>query len=136
MLHRLLASLGHSRIGHQQGGRHGAVRAAAHGDRNTPRARSRLPSLLLLIVVVVTPVLLLTEIVALQAIEISRSLAPAINGVLETLDEPGPTLDWIPLWDRLEPYADLITMKLGEPDESGRRRPARSPIGPGQPVGG
>ena len=69
---------------------------------------------LAVIVLVVTPLVVVADVVATQALLISETATPKVNELLRKIEEPGGSLDWIPFWDRLEPYREQITQKLGE----------------------
>jgi predicted PurR-regulated permease PerM len=66
------------------------------------------------ILVVVVPVMLLAGVVTNQAIEVSQTLAPEAEELVEKINEPGALSDRIPFWDRIEPYSEQIAGKLGQ----------------------
>ena len=71
-------------------------------------------TLVVVLLLVVTPLVLIANVVATQAVQISQSAAPRVDEFVKKAGEPGASLDWIPFWDRLEPYREQITRKLGE----------------------
>ena len=71
-------------------------------------------SLVLVLLVIATPLVLLTGIVASEASSISQSVAPWVSEHLDEPTEVAGLLERIPFWDRLEPYREQITRKLGE----------------------
>ena len=71
-------------------------------------------TLVVVFLLVVVPLVFFTEVVGEQAVQISQSVRPQVSGFLHKFDEPGAPLDWIPFWDRLEPYREQITKKLGD----------------------
>jgi len=75
-------------------------------------------TLMIVILVVVIPLLVLVDIVALQAVEVSQELTPKVNEILDTMNEPGSSLDRIPFWDKIEPYGGEIAKKLGQAAEA------------------
>lgn len=71
-------------------------------------------TLIVVLLLVVAPLALFSEVVATEAVQISRSVRPEVTELLHKFEEPGTPLDWIPFWDRLEPYREQITKKMGE----------------------
>ena len=71
-------------------------------------------TLVIVTLLVIVPLILLAGIVAAQALSISESVTPWVNERLRETTESGLSLEWIPFWDRLEPYGEQITQKLGE----------------------
>jgi len=81
------------------------------GGRKTPAAGA---TLLLVLLFIATPLAFFTVVVVSQASNVHQSMAPWVH---EFLNESGGTdkfYESIPFWDRLEPYRELITKKLGE----------------------
>ena len=78
------------------------------------KAAAATATLMAVIVLVVTPLVVVADVVATQALLISETATPKVNELLRTIEEPGGSLDWIPFWDQLEPYREQITQKLGE----------------------
>ncbi len=66
------------------------------------------------ILLVVVPLILLAGMVAGQALSIAESVTPWVDEQLSQTTESGPSLEWIPFWERLEPFRDQVTQKLGE----------------------
>jgi predicted PurR-regulated permease PerM len=75
-------------------------------------------TLVIVILVVVLPLLVLIDIVTSQAVEVGREITPQVDQVLERMSEPGGPFDRVPLWDKIEPYREQITLKLGEAAEA------------------
>ena len=73
-----------------------------------------LATLVVVILVVVTPLVLIADIVATEALQISETATPMVESFIEEANQPDASLDWIPFWDQLEPYREQITKKLGE----------------------
>ena len=73
-----------------------------------------LATLVVVILVVVTPLVLIADIVATEALQISETATPMVESFIEKANQPDASLDWIPFWDQLEPYREQITKKLGE----------------------
>ena len=73
-----------------------------------------LATLVVVILVVVTPLVLIADIVATEALQISETATPMVESFIEEANQPDASLDWIPFWDQLEPYREQITIKLGE----------------------
>jgi len=71
-------------------------------------------TLIVVLLLFVAPLALFSEVVATEAVQISRSVRPEVTELLHKFEEPGTPLDWIPFWDRLEPYREQITKKMGE----------------------
>ena len=81
------------------------------------RGRSAVAAALTLVVVVLlvlAPLAAIAQLVGTQAVEISQSVKPQVSAVIEQLEASDSSLDWLPFWDRLDPYRDQITTKLGE----------------------
>ena len=73
-----------------------------------------LATLVVVILLVVTPLVLIADIVATEALQISETATPMVESFIEEANQPDASLDWIPFWDQLEPYREQITKKLGE----------------------
>ena len=73
-----------------------------------------LATLVVVILVVVTPLVLIADIVATEALQISETATPMVESFIEEANQTDASLDWIPFWDQLEPYREQITIKLGE----------------------
>ena len=71
-------------------------------------------TLVMITLLVVTPLVLIADIVAIQALQISQSAEPEVTEFLQRFEEPGASLDWIPFWDRLAPFREQITKTLEE----------------------
>jgi predicted PurR-regulated permease PerM len=69
---------------------------------------------ILVLLVVVIPLLLLTGIVVSQAVQVGESVVPWVREHLSQAGEMDELLQRIPFWDRLEPYREQVTRKLGE----------------------
>jgi predicted PurR-regulated permease PerM len=78
------------------------------------RAAAAMATLIVVVLLVVIPVAFFAQMVAVEAFEIGQSVRPQVAAFIQDLDEPGASLEWIPFWDRLEPYREQITTKLGE----------------------
>ena len=78
------------------------------------RAAAAAATLVLVILLAVVPLAVFVEVVAMEAVQISQSVRPQVREFIDTFDEPGASLDWIPFWDRLEPFREQITKKAGE----------------------
>lgn len=81
------------------------------------RGRSAVAAALTLAVVVLlvlAPLAAIVQLVGTQAVEISQSVKPQVSAVIQQLEASDSSLDWLPFWDRLEPYRDQIMTKLGE----------------------
>jgi predicted PurR-regulated permease PerM len=71
-------------------------------------------TLILVLLLIVTPLVFFTGIVVSQALSISESVTPWVGEFLNTPGDSEKLFEWIPFWDRLEPYREQITKKLGE----------------------
>jgi len=78
------------------------------------RAVAAASTVVLMILLVVVPLAFFVEVVAMEAVQISQSVRPQVSEFLQKFDEPGASLDWIPFWDRLEPFREQIMKKAGE----------------------
>ncbi len=78
------------------------------------RAAAAMATLIVVVLLVVIPVAFFAQVVAVEAFEIGQSVRPQVAAFIQDLEEPGASLEWIPFWDRLEPYREQITTKLGE----------------------
>jgi predicted PurR-regulated permease PerM len=78
------------------------------------RAAAAAATLVLVILLVVVPLAFFVEVVAVEAVQISQSVRPQVSEFIDKFDEPGASLDWIPFWDRLEPFREQIIKKAGE----------------------
>jgi len=81
------------------------------GGRTLPAAAT---TLILVLLLIVTPLVLLTGIVVSQALSISESVKPWVQQFVNEPNSQDKLLEWIPFWDQLEPYRELVTKKLGE----------------------
>jgi len=91
-----------------------AVVVAAISAGLTYPLYTRPATLIVVLLLFVAPLALFSEVVATEAVQISRSVRPEVTELLHKFEEPGTPLDWIPFWDRLEPYREQITKKMGE----------------------
>jgi predicted PurR-regulated permease PerM len=71
-------------------------------------------TLILVLLLIVTPLVFFTGIVVSQALSISESVTPWVREFLNEPSDSEKFVEWIPFWDRLEPYREQITKKLGE----------------------
>jgi predicted PurR-regulated permease PerM len=81
------------------------------GGRRTLAAAA---TLILIILMVVGPLVFVAGTVVSQGLSISQSVAPWINQHLGELDGEQNPLERLPFWERIEPYQEQITKKLGE----------------------
>lgn len=88
----------------------------AFKERNTPAS---LVTLLLAILVIVIPMLLLLGMIADQAAGVTTKVEPWVQQQInESAGEETSLPSWIPHADKLEPYKEEISAKLGEFAES------------------
>lgn len=71
-------------------------------------------TLVVIVLLVVTPLALIANVVAVQALEISQSAKPQVTEVLTSFEEPEASLAWIPFWDQAKPFRAQIMKSLGE----------------------
>ena len=78
------------------------------------RSLASLTTLLLIVIVILLPLGGLLGIITAQAIKVGQSVTPWVQ---KQIAEPGAfskLLDFIPFYDRIEPYQELIYQKAGE----------------------
>jgi predicted PurR-regulated permease PerM len=81
------------------------------GDRAAPAA---VVTILVVLLLIVLPLTAFFGIVAAEAIEVTQSVTPWIQRQLSQPDELDKLLQRIPLLDRLQPYQDQITARVGQ----------------------
>lgn len=76
-------------------------------------------TLLIALLVIVIPMLFLLGMIAEQAVEITTKVEPWVEQQMsEAADGDKPLPDWVPYADKLEPYHEEISAKLGQFAES------------------
>jgi len=86
-------------------------------QRKIPGNRDSLASLLTItvtIIMIVIPLIIMLNLIAVQAINVAKNITPVIEQQLEApATEPGLP-EWLPYSNKLEPYQNEITAKLTE----------------------
>lgn len=88
----------------------------AFGERSTPAS---ILTLLVALLVIVIPLMFLLGLVAEQAVDVTTRVEPWVQKQMIESELAGDKLpSWLPYADKLEPYQEQITAKLGEFAES------------------
>ncbi len=80
---------------------------------NGRRHLASVTTLLLMIMVVLIPLTLLVGIVVAQALDVSQSIAPWIRKTIEQPDKISLYLSYLPFYEELTPYREVILEKAG-----------------------
>ena len=67
-----------------------------------------------IVVLVLTPLTLLIGIVAGQALEVSQSVTPFVQGLIEEPSELTRYLEGLPFYDQLQPYRNILIERAGQ----------------------
>ena len=81
------------------------------GGRKTTSA---VLTILVFVVVLIVPLLAFLGVVVSQAVEVSASVGPFVEREMSQPHELGQLLQRIPFWESVQPYQDLISVKVAE----------------------